>query len=313
MRGAAATGEISAGFTLVELLVVIAIIGILIALLLPAVQAAREAARRADCTNKLRQIGLALLNYENSFQRFPAGTVIRFDGGCISGGDCRGTAFYVTILPYLEEAMVEEQYKPYYVADRGWLGWAGNSQYRNIAMPIYICPSEGKWTNYPTRRTYFGVVGGDEADARGWRGDVFTDGVMYINSFTKLQEINDGTSATFAVGESIHPARWGMANYGNGDLGGPVAWYMGGAAPRNRLDKASLGRMLRSTKYPINSEQFPIDPDDENDMPFGSPHPMGASFVFCDGHVSFIKNTIDMAAYRALSTRDGGERIEAGY
>ena len=297
------------GFTLVELLVVIAIIGILIALLLPAVQAAREAARRMQCSNQLKQIGLALLNYENVHKRFPAGTVIRMDGGCAV--DCRGTGFYVTILPFLEELAVEEQYRPYYVTSTGWLGWAGDSEYSQIAMPIYICPSAAKWSDYPTRKTYFGVVGGKTLLRHCWRGDVFNDGVMYPNSFTRIGDITDGTSCTMTVGESIHAAKWGMGpGYGDADVGGPAPWYTGGATRVNDITDQSYGRMLRGTKFPINSVQFPIADDEDNDMPFGSQHPGGAQFVFADGHVSFLSETIDMDAYQALSTRDGAEAVE---
>ncbi len=295
-------------FTLVELLVVIAIIGILIALLLPAVQAAREAARRIQCSNQLKQIGLALLNYENAQKTFPAGTVIRMNGGC--SVDCRGTAFYVTILPYVEQLSVEQQYRPYYVTNTGWLGWAANSDYSSIAMPMYICPSEGKWSSYPTRKTYFGVVGGRTLLRHCWRGDVFNDGVMYPNSFTRIGDIIDGTSHTMVVGESIHPAKWGLGpGYGDENVGGPAPWYSGGAARVNDFTDQSYGRMLRSTKFPINSVQFPIADDEDNDMPFGSRHPGGAQFVFADGHVSFLSETIDVNAYQALSTRDGGETI----
>lgn len=97
------------GFTLVELLVVIAIIGILIALLLPAVQSAREAARRMQCSNGLKQIGLALLNYESTHGRFPAGAAVSIPEQCNSL-DCRGNPMYVAILPYLELGSIEQQY-----------------------------------------------------------------------------------------------------------------------------------------------------------------------------------------------------------
>ena len=93
-------------------------------------------------------------------------------------------------------------------------------------------------------------------------------------------------------------------------MGGPAPWYTGGASRVNDFTDQSYGRMLRSTKFPINSVQFPIADDEDNDMPFGSQHPGGAQFVFADGHVTFLSETIDMDAYQALSTREGGETVE---
>ena len=111
-------------FTLVELLVVITIIGILIALLLPAVQAAREAARRMQCSNNLKQIGLALHNYHSLMNAFPAGTVVRLPEGC-SQGSCWGTSMFVVIFPYMEQSAIEEQYRPSYTSEMGYIDfWA---------------------------------------------------------------------------------------------------------------------------------------------------------------------------------------------
>ena len=148
------------GFTLVELLVVIAIIGILVSLLLPAVQAAREAARRAQCSNNLRQIGLALLNYESSHRALPAGTWIDFWRPDNCGGDCRGTSFYISVLPFFEEGALEELYDY-----RGWNGWLGlpsevQSRLSDARIGVYVCPSVSAWPSYKPRRDYFGVVGG---------------------------------------------------------------------------------------------------------------------------------------------------------
>jgi prepilin-type N-terminal cleavage/methylation domain-containing protein len=163
------------GFTLVELLVVIAIIGVLVALLLPAVQAAREAARRTQCSNQLKQIALAMHNYENSYRCFPAGAVVRFTGGCTV--DCRGASCFVTILPYLENVNLESLYKPYYKASNGWLGWAGDTNFSKMKAPFYLCPSEARWTETEdpdgVRRDYFGVTGGKSTAPgfpRHWRG-----------------------------------------------------------------------------------------------------------------------------------------------
>jgi len=164
------------------LLVVIAIIGVLVALLLPAVQAAREAARRSQCQNNLKQMGLAFLNYESARGSYPAGSEIDpSKGACISGGsatsegegrDCRGEPMYWKMLPYLEQSNVEAL-----LADidggtfRGWSEWADsyNFSFSNpgsgdpppeTPIDVYKCPSASLWAEYPNRREYMWVAGG---------------------------------------------------------------------------------------------------------------------------------------------------------
>ena len=295
-------------FTLVELLVVIAIIAMLVTLLLPAVQAAREAARRAQCSNNLRQIALAVLNFESAIGNFPAGTEIDFANPDQCGADCRGTAFYLTTLPYFEEGAVNEIYD--YQVPNGWLGQDPDDMARldGIRLSIYICPSVSRWEFHLPRRDYFGVVGGKTLTAHGWRGDIFDDGVMYMNSFTPLRKITDGSSKTMMVGESEHASRWGAGeNYGDGCIGGPATWWFGGATTINNPKGLSVGRVLRSTKHPPNSSTLCIAEDEDNDVPFTSEHGSGVHFVYCDGHVAMVTDGIDWRAYQALSTRAGSE------
>jgi len=127
------------GFTLVELLVVIAIIGILIALLLPAVQAAREAARRMQCSSHVRQSNQGVLNYESAYGCLPAGFAVDYKDPTSCGADCRGTAFYVAILPYLEQESIEDFYD--YGAHNKWLGQQYLNQFVNKRIATYQCPS----------------------------------------------------------------------------------------------------------------------------------------------------------------------------
>lgn len=293
------------GFTLVELLVVIAIIGVLIALLLPAIQAAREAARRTQCKNNLKQISLAALNFEGAKKYFPSGARIKVPQNCINS-DCRGTGFFVQLLPYIEGKTIADLYRPFEDIAGGWVIWNGDARYKNLTMPNYICPSEGKWTEVLVRRTYFGVAGGKTPFHSWYRGVVFHDGVVYPNSDIRLRQITDGASKTLLAGESVTEFKFGLINYANADgsgKGGPIWWYSGDDCLETDCDRSqSYGRQCLSTKYAPNA---PIKPSEfENDYPFSSPHSGGVFFTFCDGHVAWIDDAIDFATYQALSTRD---------
>jgi prepilin-type processing-associated H-X9-DG protein len=286
-------------------LVVIAIIGILIALLLPAVQAAREAARRSQCANNLKQIGLALLNYENTFSTFPAGASVSVPTQCRA--DCRGNPMYISMLPFIENSAIEGGYD--YTTDWGW-----GSQYKERSIAFYHCPSNGIWGKHLDRRDYFGVIGGRTLHSHGWRGDVYADGMFGINRWVRAGQITDGLYSTLAVGESVHAARWGLGEgYGDPDVGGPAGWMFGGGCllPDCGLENQSLGRAFRSSKYPLNTNIMPMDPDEENDAPFGSLHPGGGQFVFADGHVSLLNESMDTTLYQGMSTYQGGEVIDA--
>ena len=297
------------GFTLVELLVVITIIGILIALLLPAVQAAREAARTLQCSNNLKQIGLALHNYHDTYGCFPAGSVV-------TGGPNSyrlGTSMFVVILPYLEQVQIENAYKPYYSYTRPfWDFRDGEPAVAALNIPAYLCPSQNEWQEIGGRKDYYGCTGGKTLRGYHSRGHSFVDGAFHSDSFTRISDITDGTSSTMAVGESVHPHPFGVGpGYGDMNVGGATCWWHGGGTWMNDPPSGqNNGRSLLSTLNSLNSEHIPMTYDFENDVPFGSQHPGGAQFVFCDGHVSFIAETIDMNIYRYLSTREGGEIVE---
>ena len=280
-------------------------------MLLPAVQAAREAARRLQCSNNIKQNGLALLNYESAYGCLPAGYVIDYEDKTTCGGDCRGTAYYVPALAYMEDDAIEGKYE--YDKKNKWLPQAG--KFSDIRVPAYQCPSRSEYTEeeYKCRRDYFGCVGGYDMIARGWRGSIFEDGVLYLNSFTKLRDISDGSAGTIAVGECAHNSKWGMGpGYGDPWVGGPAPWYCGGAVPwNNPTTNQSYGRVLRSTLFPINHKITYLKDNDDNDIPFGSDHPGGAQFVFCDGHTVFLNEIIDWNVYQALSTRATGETVSA--
>lgn len=330
------------GFTLVELLVVIAVVGVLIALLLPAVQAARESARRSQCQNNLKQIGLGILNYESARKALPPGADVRFPDFC-QNSSCRGIPLYIVIMPYLESGAIPAQLKAIIDARTAnawaWTELPGLPE-GETRIPVYVCPSTAQWQEIGPRRDYYGVVGGSSDNrphpdrqprTTNQRGKVFTNGLFNMYVQIPLARVVDGASATFAVGESVSPTtaggNAGWPGYGVNGVGGPGCWWHGGSitanflslsedVPRQKYSSHSIGRMLQSTWFPLNSHrQLPqnLRVEQTNNAQFSSDHPGGAQFVFADGHVVFISEAIDIKIYRALSTFAGEEVEASGY
>lgn len=330
------------GFTLVELLVVIAIIGVLIALLLPAVQAARESARRMQCTNNLKQMGLAHLNYESARGHFPDGMTLEdvngrklvFGGssGPCPGEGCRGWTHIHHTLAYYEQGVIEQRFD--FNFEGGWLYFfrsltdAQEDEIRFARISALLCPSLTKWNEddgFGYRRDYFGCFGGKghslatgsrfspgPVDTRvtplnGVNGRVADDGVLYANSSTKFAEIEDGSSNTFLAGESYHGTRYSAPGY-NTCTGGQPLWFQGGSGKANPAG-LSYARALRGTFSPINTELECIERFHENEISFGSQHPGGCNMVYADGHVVFVQEDIDFDTYQAISTRAGGDDV----
>lgn len=332
------------GFTLVELLVVIAIIGVLVGLLLPAVQAAREAARRSQCVNNLKQLGLGVLNHESALGQLPAGGRYELPEYCSGGGlGCRGDGWPVLIMPYLEGSAltqeIDQAIKSALASNPGVPAWHIAAQINDarggIRLPMFVCPSVGieGWTEIPERKDYYAVNGGSiyiAGDPSDWqpskrnatRGDVYTDGVFLMaEEGFEMSRISDGTSNTFAIGESIHPARFGKNPDASSPKGGATAWFFGGSAATSNNNTEinykgvhSTGRVTRGVQEPLNANlQFDTKWDGgqlENHSPFGSSHPGGAHFLFVDGHVDFISDDIDDVAYKAYATRDRGDIVQ---
>jgi prepilin-type N-terminal cleavage/methylation domain-containing protein/prepilin-type processing-associated H-X9-DG protein len=266
-------------FTLIELLVVIAIIGVLVALLLPAVQMAREAARRVQCTNNLKQIGIALHGYHDAHNTFPSGGWIALFGQPATSN--LNTGWSTSVLPWLEQRALFDSLNLSFVYDH-----PADSTATYTVLQVYLCPSEPRstfWNRYPGDQfshadaDYGGMYG-----ERGLSSPTVTNnpprGPMIFNQPIALAAITDGASQTLQIGED------------------PEAINAMWASGHNIFDQA----------FPINARP-PVEFGEE----LTSQHPGGVNVLFADGSVHFLKNQTNPRSLAALCTRDGGEVVSS--
>jgi len=324
------------GFTLVELLVVIAIIGVLVSLLLPAVQAAREAARRSQCVNNQKQIGLALLNYESAFGNLPAGRhgcdgAVNADvPGCESGTTIERSSMsgLVKILPFLELQALADQIKALTPnatiwpitsnAEEGtaYTTWASLELQTvlNTRPQAFVCPSSGSEpiseslafqdaANAPGTADYALNMG-----HRGprWGRDFFavkTDnsGIFFYIREIELREIEDGTSNTFFAGEVNNSHTIDSSN-----IWSRATRHLDGMRTTDNAVNTPAGFDF-SEIYVNHRKRVPPDDPYFAMCSFGSRHPSGANFVYADGHVAYISDDVDPVTYNEFATRASQE------
>jgi prepilin-type N-terminal cleavage/methylation domain-containing protein/prepilin-type processing-associated H-X9-DG protein len=283
----------SRGFTLIEMLVVISIIGILVALLLPAVQQAREAARRTQCRNNLVQIGLALQNYDLAYGRLPPGTV-NATGPIKNTPKGYHVGWMVQILPMLEEATVWNKFDfQLSVYD------PANALPAQVRIPIFNCPSNPTGGG-PGGTTYAGVHNDVEAPI-----DVTNNGVLFLNSSIKTEEIPDGTSHTAYAGEIA------MSGYPLGFASGTSATLRNGST----LAAVITSNLYRGVTRPGETVTSGGENGDTNNPEllqvggFASAHTGGSHFLFGDGSVRFLSQNIAQPVFQSLLNRGDGQLL----
>ena len=284
-------------FTLVELLVVMAIIGVLAGLLLPAVQQVREAARRTECSNNIRQVGLALHMHHDSLRHLPSGWEVAVTSGSpLSIYDEEGLpgwGWASKILPFIEQSNLQKSIDFDLPID--------DPQYNNLrttVISIYQCPSDASPDVMPwdflekdgdddihdgilvSRGNYSGVFGNFAIEDNPGQGN----GLFYQNSCLRFKNVTDGLSNTLMIGERVATK-------------GTVTWF--GVDPHIEVGAARIVGTC---------ERLPNNPGGHFED-FGSAHPSGANFLSADGAVRWVSKIIDGPTYQGLATRNGGEVI----
>lgn len=316
----------AAAFTLVELLAVVAIIGILLLTLLPALQAARESARRSTCLNHVRQVSLSLVGVESATRSYPVGA---------RSNETFGLAWWVDTLPFLEE---EQLYKR---IDRtspnnGWVAFhADNAQaVRGVNIEVMVCPS----TPLPRMHkiigldvlmpSYVGISGATNEDGFPetrvaaccqpvTNGQVSAGGVLFANGRIRLRNVADGISKTIAIGETSDWATDAAGRNQRIDGGFPNGWITGtratGCPPKYDGGLMRPPWNITTIRYPPNMRDYMQPGIDDNrgaNNPLVSAHPGGVHVALLCGTAQFVSNDVDVVVLKRLATRDDGGSVE---
>jgi prepilin-type N-terminal cleavage/methylation domain-containing protein/prepilin-type processing-associated H-X9-DG protein len=334
-----ATARPPRGFTLIELLVVIAIIGVLIALLLPAVQSAREAARRMQCTNNLKQLGIALHNYHDSLGRLPFGAIVAPASNWWVVNGMPGEHYRYSVLamlsPYLEQTNAYNAVNfSFPVFDAAGAITVVNATVFAMRVNLFLCPSDAPDrtvapgfapANYMACAGN-GLPGGSAVHAS-------PNGTFYYNSSTRFADLSDGVSNTAMMSESLlgsgaaaltsapapNPATIQVeipyvpittnSPLTESECATPIRW----ANNRNRAwVQGDFRNMLYTHYHAPNSKTYDcLRGSDYGWKTARSRHPGGVNVLFGDGRVQFVKDSVNLPTWRALATRGGGEAISS--
>ncbi|MDY0167072.1 MAG: DUF1559 domain-containing protein [Thermoguttaceae bacterium] len=341
--GGGSSRQPAGGFTLVELLVVIAIIGVLIGLLLPAVQSAREAARRMQCRNNMKQIGIALHNYHGAHRCFPPGG--------IGYGWCQDPQYgdqhvmnkngLLFLIPYLEQQALYDQFDQSQAASNTMVGNDGccpptassgtlsgdavnSGNYRVVTtrLAVFSCPSDTGDPYLPAGSSHYGVKSGtphrgsktnyDFSTNRSYKcnnwkrsGGSKTRRMFGENSHARIRDVTDGTSTTFALAETLYDVHNGRC----------AAWaYRGwvmvgidaGAIQFNLWEQVPPPSSVTTPRYPPNPRRGQL----VSWAYLGSLHPGGAHVMFADGSVHFLDQDMDTTIRARMATMAGGEVVK---
>jgi len=333
------------GFTLVELLVVIAIIGVLVALLLPAVQSAREAARRSQCTNNLKQHGLALHNFHDVNRRFPPGTANNMPPFGTAPGPRWGASWMVYIMPGLEMNAIAEKWKwdVHYTDTNNRALIGDGATPASPQFPAFRCPSSALERTVSEQAAFamvvdyvgiagsvnnFGGLTGIEQSTTPM-GPSARNGVLYYNSKVNMAGITDGTSHTLLVSEVGEHIWVGSASNETREDFRPSRIYgfaMGCVGDETNVSNQTTlpndsygGRAFNTTtlRYAINQTRYYTSACDDgvcrnggNNTPLRSAHPGGVNALFGDGSVHFLSETIPATVLARLAARQDGEVVQ---
>jgi prepilin-type N-terminal cleavage/methylation domain-containing protein/prepilin-type processing-associated H-X9-DG protein len=290
-------GPRSRGFTLIELLVVMAIIAVLISLLLPAVQSAREAARRMQCNNNLMQLAIALQNYEGSFEMFPPG-VVSESGPVLDQPKGYHFGWIVRVLPYCE---MRNTYNHFNLSVSVYDG--PNSTTRTTLVRGFLCPSDNGIVRTPAGfvlTNYAACHHGSEAPI-----DSTNNGAFVLNRALRYEDIPDGSSNTIFLSEKV--------NDGKGE-----GWASG-----TRASLRNTGTLINATLGGMPPLGFPADPGATTPSDaaapgtpayvggFSSRHPGGVNCALGDGSIRFLKSSVGVSTLGLLGNRADGEILDA--